>query len=143
MDMFLLIITHRSHGVDEEAVQGTHCDGVATRVEVHCGGFTLVVHFGQGRAFSCKDGFAESGFFVVEFVLGIGAIEIDEMEVVVVVSCEDGVAIGRGSEVEAIEDALVFDHITEFAFEGLLNGDAANWLLGVADVPYFESEIVT
>jgi hypothetical protein len=106
-------------------------------VEIHCGCLTLIIHFAEGSAFAYQHWFADGAFLVVEFVLGVVAIEIDEVEVVVVISSDDGVTVGRGSYIEPIENAFILDHIAQLTFEGFLYGDGVDWFFGVAYVPYF------
>ncbi len=132
-----------SHGINVEAVERGHCQHVPTAAKVTSQYFVQIVHFVDWRHFAWEDGLGECCLLEVEFVLGVGGVEVDQVEGVVVVAGEDGVAVGGGSDGELVEDAVIFEHFAELALHSFLHHYAAHWLLPIAHVPYLHAQEVS
>jgi hypothetical protein len=70
--------------------------------------------------------------------LRVGSICIDKMETVIIISRNNCVAVRRSTHTELIKYTLIFNHITEFTLQGLLNWYDGYRLFGVTNIPYFD-----
>lgn len=127
-----------SHPVNIETVEGCHCQHVLFWVEVigHC--LTDVVHLLNRRAFVGNYWTAYRVFFIVELELGVAAIvDIDQVEAIVVVSGQDGIAAGGARDIEPVKNAVVLEHLAKFTLDAVLNSDGADRFFRIAYVPHF------
>ena len=70
------------------------------------------------------------------------AVDVHQVEGVVIVAGDDGVGIGGRADAEFIENGIVFEDLAEFGFQGVLDCNGGDWFFGVGDVPYFNCQIV-
>ena len=134
----------KSHAINEEAVERRHRCYILFPVEVT--GIRLpeivdLLHIGH----LARDNlFGDCGFLVVEFILRVCAgVNVNHMEAVVVVASHHRVAVVGAGKGKLIEDGLVFKHLAKLALHALLHHNALKGLLGVANVPYFDCEVIT
>ena len=79
----------------------------------------------------------------VELELGVlAALQVADVEVVVVETSDEGVAIRGKTNVELVEDDVLFVDVVEFGVERLKELDGLDGFLGLALVPHFSGQVV-
>lgn len=109
-------------------------------MEVHCPHLPLIVHLGNGALGYClRDGH----LLVAELILGIAALEVDQVEAIVVAPSHYRVALRRAPHLELVEDSLVLDHLAQLRLQPLVQDHRVHRLLRVRYVPDLHREVVS
>lgn len=65
------------------------------------------------------------------------------MEIVIVVSSENSIAIWRDTALKFVKNAFIFNDLTQLWFHTLLDQEGVYWFFIVADVPDFHCQVVS